>query len=407
MARRNLQCWWNEIHVADIRAPKPWDLRCRYTAEAIERWAIGTPLLSCSLPVGSRPQRATNFFRGLLPEGRHLQAVADRAKVTTNDYFGLLARYARDIAGAFVIVIEGDDPRSGRGSVAEYSGEDLDHEIDTLSDNPLGLHEDSELSIAGVQNKLLLVELEGGGWGRPVHGYPSTHILKIDDERFPGLVRAEAECLTLAHTIGVTNAPPRLEHHSGVECLIVKRYDRTVVDGEVVRTHQEDLCQALDVDIDASQGRGKYEAFGGPSLSQAARLLSIHSRDPEAELEGLVKLVAYTLAIGNADLHGKNISLLHDDEGHISLAPAYDTVPTMMWPKLRATSAVSIDGSTDFAKITVSRIAAEAETWGLDSGRASAAATETLEAVLDACPGTIDREDLAAAVSGRARAVLA
>lgn len=406
MARRPLQCWWGEIHVADIRAPKPWDLRCRYTAEAMDRWAIGTPLLSCSLPVASRPHRATNFFRGLLPEGRHLQSVADRAKVTTNDYHGLLARYGRDIAGAFVIMADGDDPEPGRGSVAEYSAEDLDLEIEGLGDNSLGLHADSELSIAGVQNKLLLVELEDGAWGRPVHGYPSTHILKIDDERFPGLVRAEAECLALAFAIGVTNAPPRLERHGGADCLIVERHDRTVVGSEVLRTHQEDSCQALDVDINTNQGRGKYEAFGGPSLRQVAELLRVHAREPEAELEKLVKLAAYTVVIGNADLHGKNISLLHDDAGHISLAPAYDTVPTMMWPKLRAMSAVSIDGSIDFSKITVSRIAAEADSWGLEAERANAAATETVEAVLDAVPSSILDADLAAAISARATAIL-
>src|SRR5690606_18162229 len=130
----------------------------------------------------------------------------------------------------------------------------------------------------------LLVELEGGRWGRPVHGYPSTHILKADDERFPGLVRAEAECLSLAHAIGVADAPPRLERHSGVECLIVERYDRAVVGGEVVRLHQEDSCQALNVDLDANHGRGKYEAFGGPSLSQVAHLLRLHSREPDVEL---------------------------------------------------------------------------------------------------------------------------
>lgn len=406
MARRPLQCWWGGIHVADIRAVRPWDLRCRYTAEALERWPIGTPLLSCSLPVASRPSRATNFFRGLLPEGRHLQAVADRAKITTNDYYGLLARYGRDIAGALVVA-DGEDLSSGRGSVADYSAEQLDHEIDSLGDNPLGLHADSELSIAGIQNKLLLVELEGGRWGRPVHGYPSTHILKMDDERFPGLVRAEGECLALAHAIGVTNAPPRIEHHAGVECLIVERYDRTVAGGEVLRTHQEDACQALDVDINTNEGRGKYEAFGGPSLRQVARLLRVHARDPEGELEKLVRLLAYTVAIGNADLHGKNISLLHDNVGNISVAPAYDTVPTMMWPKLRATSAVSIGGRIDFATITVSEIAGEAGTWGVDDERAAVTATQTVEAILDSVPDSIDDADLAAAIANRARALLA
>lgn len=407
MARRQpLRCWWGGTHVADIEAARPWDLRCRYTAEALDRWAIGTPLLSCSLPVGSRPTRATNFFRGLLPEGRQLQAVADRAKVTTNDYYGLLALYGRDIAGALVISADDDGLRPRPGSVAEYSAEELGHEVASLNDNPLGLHPDSELSIAGVQNKLLLVELEGRGWGRPVHGYPSTHILKVDDERFPGLVQAEGQCLALAHAIGVTSAAPRIELLEGVQCLIVERYDRTVVQGEVVRTHQEDACQALDVDISAYQGRGKYEESGGPSLGQVAYLLQIHAQEPERELENLARLTAYTAAIGNADLHGKNVSLLHDDAGNVSLAPAYDTVPTMMWPKLRATSAVSVDGCIDFAELTVGRIAAEASTWGLDTDRANRVATQTVEAIVESIPDSIESADLAAAIKKRARVLL-
>lgn len=405
--RRPLRCWWGDIHVADIEARRPWDLRCRYTAEALDRWAIGTPLLSCSLPVGARAKNATNFMRGLLPEGRHLQAVADRAKVPTNDYYGLLARFGRDIAGALVIAPDGDEPRSGRRRVAAYAADELDHEIATLGDNSLGLHADSELSIAGVQNKVLLVALADGRWGRPVHGYPSTHILKIDDERYPGLVRAEGECLALAHAIGLTSTVPRIERLAGMECLIVERYDRTIAGGEVMRRHQEDACQALDIDITTHQGRGKYEAHGGPTLGQVAGLLRVNAKAPERELVNLVRLVTYTLAIGNADLHGKNVSLLHDDAGNVALAPAYDTVPTMMWPALRKTSAVAIDGRVDFATINIANIAAEASAWGLEPDHARDATLRAVEAIRESAPGAIENPQLAAAIDERVATLLA
>ena len=47
-------------------------LRLAYTSEALNRYALGTPLLSLSLPV--RPERHTQrvvrpFLDGLLPEG--------------------------------------------------------------------------------------------------------------------------------------------------------------------------------------------------------------------------------------------------------------------------------------------------------------------------------------------------
>ncbi|MEZ5261137.1 MAG: hypothetical protein R2755_05025 [Acidimicrobiales bacterium] len=35
-----------------------------------------------------------------------------------------------------------------------------------------------------MQNKLLLIR-DGGAWFRPTGGRPSTHILKVEDRRFP------------------------------------------------------------------------------------------------------------------------------------------------------------------------------------------------------------------------------
>ena len=118
-----------------------------------------------------------------------------------------------------------------------------------------------------------------------------------------------------------------------------------------------------------------------------------------------VRTVLITTHRGSS-LHGKNISLLHDDAGNISLAPAYDTVPTTTWPKLRATSAVSVDGRIDFAEITVGRIAAEASTWGLDTEHANGVATQTVEAVVDSDPDSIQSADLAKAIAKRAKVLL-
>jgi serine/threonine-protein kinase HipA len=404
MARPPLRCWWDGVHVADIEAPKrQWNLRCRYTEESLDRWNVGAPLLSCALPLGSRPIDATNFFRGVLPEGRQLQAIADLAKVPTNHYFDLLRRFGRDIAGALVITDPDEGPEPRPGSVDPYSADDLDREIAALGDdNPLGLHADSELSIAGIQNKVLLVEGADGTWGRPVHGYPSTHILKVDHDGYPGLVRAEAQCLALAHALGLTNAPPQIETIGGRDCIIVTRYDRhRDAADQVTRTHQEDACQALDIDITANQNRGKYELAGGPSLEQVANLLTIHAVDAPVELERLVRLVTFTLAIGNADLHGKNISFLHDLDGRISLAPAYDTVPTMLWPKLRATSAVRVNGSIELATIDIDAIADEADSWGLNRDHARSVAADTVDATRSALPDVVTDADLAEAITGR------
>jgi hypothetical protein len=53
-------------------------------------------------------------------------------------------------------------------------------------------------------------------------------------------------------------------------------------------------------------------------------------------------VVTFTVAIRNADAPGKNLSLLHPAPGIVSLAPLYDTVPTVMWRKLPARAAMWI-----------------------------------------------------------------
>lgn len=390
-----LHCWWGSVHVADFVARRPWELQVRYTDEALVRWPTNTPLLSCSLPVQNRPQAASPFLRGLLPEGAHLQALAHLAGVATNDIYGLLARYGRDVAGALVLTTSEDPPDEAAWSVEPYTEDSLAAEVLGLDNDALGVRADSELSIAGLQNKILLVELDDGGWGRPRRGHPSTHILKVDDLRHPGLVAAEAECLRVADRVGLSNLAPVTATIGGQACIIVRRYDRSIADGVIGRTHQEDACQALGIDSQEGRGRAKYEASGGPTYRQIAVLLATYGRDERAQLEALVRAVTFTCLIGNADAHGKNISLMHDLDGRVALAPLYDTVPTVLWPNLRSTSAMSVNGKFDFDRIDVDDIASEASRWGLNRQRALTAAGDLAIAVRSAVSELIRNDKLA------------
>jgi len=351
-----------DVRVATITSKRRGEVRLKYSDEALDRWPLNTPLLSCSLPLTSRPLQAGTFFRGLLPEGDHLQSLAARAGVTTNDTYGLLARYGKDVAGA-VVITEGD-PALRPGSVVDYTTESFEEEIAALPDRPLGVYDDSELSLPGLQNKLLLVARPNAGWGRPVHGRASTHILKTEDRRYPGLARYEATCLGLAASMGLTNVTATVETIAEVPCLIVSRFDRTVhPDGSVTRIHQEDVCQALGRDAEAHQGRGKYEAFGGPRWSDMAMLIERYSSRQEAELEKLVRMVVFTVLTGNADAHGKNFAFLHPGPDIVELAPLYDTVPTAMWPKLRTDAAMTVGGVRALGDVRLDDVVREVSTW--------------------------------------------
>lgn len=376
---RSLGVWMDGVHVAELRAGAGYSIQCAYTDEALERWPRNSPVISCSLPLGPRPLEAIAFCRGLLPEGRALQTLADQAGLATRDTFGLLARYGRDVAGALVISDEEPEPR--RFGVEPYTPGSLLEQVEDLEDHPLGAHDDSELSLAGLQDKLLLVRLEDGSWGRPLRGRPSTHILKVDNPRYPGLIEAEAQCLLLARAAGLSDIEIELETIGETRCLIVSRFDREVDGEEVRRVHQEDLLQALGIDPDGNKRRAKYEAGGGPRLKNAAELLDSYAPEPPAQLDRLVAATTFTAVIGNADAHAKNLALLHRSPQEIELAPLYDTVPTALWPRLRPEAAMAIGGQVMLSDVTISDVVREAAVWPHPKDRAERVARETAEAL--------------------------
>ena len=407
MAKLKLDVHLRGELVATLTGGKPGQVRLRYTPEVVSRHPLNVPLLSCSLPVRGGEVDAWAFMNGVLPEGEHRRAMAALANVPAGDVMGLLAHFGRDVAGALII---GDaDDRVGEPRVDPYDPETLAEAVDELPDHPLGLFDDSELSIAGLQDKMLLVELGSGQWGRPVHGHPSTHILKRDDARRAGLVRAEHACLLLARAAGLPAAETDLVTFNGTDCLIVRRFDRRLDGASVQRLHQEDTCQALGVDTDLQRNSGKYEQFGGPSLRRIAGLLEAWGADPDGEMWALFDQSVFTVAIGNADAHGKNIAVLHPRPGVIELAPLYDTVPTARWPQLRQRAAMSIGGAVDLPDVTVADLIREATSWHLSASAARTRALDLLDRLRDAATTGVANADaeVLAGVADRARLLIA
>lgn len=402
MAKREpLAVWLHGLRIGTLTTNgKPYHLALRYSTEALDTWPGNTPLLSCSLPLTSRTLNPSAYFRGLLPEGDHFSRIAGRAGISVLDLHGLLARYGRDVAGAVTVLPDGEDPSGRTGGAVAYDDVGLAEEVEGLDTMPLAIHDDSELSLPGLQNKLLLIR-HGGGWFRPTGGRPSTHILKVEDRRFPGLVTAEAAAMRLARRIGLTSVDVDVVTVAGMDCIVVERYDRVIGDGgHVERIHQEDVCQALGHDSEANRGAAKYERGGGPGLSDVAALLDRYAADPVAELRRLVRYVTFNTVIGNADAHAKNISLVHRRAGVVELAPLYDTVPTSLFPTLKDRAAMYVNGRTVLSRVTVDDVVAEAVGWSLDGSVARAEAVATAAAMAEA----VDElpQDLAAVVRHRA-----
>lgn len=375
MAAR-LAIWLYGRQVAVVEKERKNRLRLSYTEDALAAYEGGTPLLSLRFPLtrDRYPNGATRaFLDGLLPEGEPRMAIAGDLDLPANDAFGLIAELGRDCAGAIVVQPEDDPPPPvpTTRSAEQLSADDLGELVANLRSAPLGIGRNVRLSLAGVQEKLLLTRMPDGAWGRPVDGTPSTHILKPEIEHFENTVENEAFCMGVAKHLGLPIARVEIIFVDDRPVLVVERYDRVVdPDRTVHRVHQEDFCQALGLPPDK-----KYEQDAGPTLARVARVLR-DVADPSA-VEMLLRAVTLNVAVGNCDAHGKNFSLMHTESGVLSLAPLYDLLSTRLYP-LDDKLAMYVDSVQKADRVTAARIVNEATGWGLPRKRVEAIVLDLL-----------------------------
>jgi serine/threonine-protein kinase HipA len=372
-----LVIWLYGIQIAVIERERNDRLRLSYTEEALDNYDAGTPLLSLALPLTTDryPNGLTRaFLDGLLPEGEPRRAIAEELDLAASDVFGLLAALGGDCAGALVIQSKGKPPPpiANVQSAEPLSDGDLANLVANLRRAPLGIGRDVRVSLAGVQEKLLLTRMPDGGWGRPVGGTPSTHILKPEIERFRNTVENEAFCMRVAKQLGLAVANVETILVDDRRVLVVERYDRSVDhDGAVRRVHQEDFCQALSLRPDK-----KYQEEGGPSLARIAGVLQEVAE--HSALDSLLGAVTLNVALGNCDAHGKNFSLLHDRSGRLRLAPLYDLMATRLYP-IDDKLAMYVDGVQKADRVTADRIVNEALRWQIAESRARSIVADHLE----------------------------
>jgi serine/threonine-protein kinase HipA len=286
--------------------------------------------ISLSLPLGEEPYEDVDcrpFFSGLLPEGEFLRSIARTFHISADNPFTVLQEIGGECAGAVSLVVPGSEPPFVSAPAPEWlSDRQLESLLAELPARPLlSGPEDEEgvrLSLAGTRDKLpVLVQNDRLGItrGRP----PSTHILKVPPAEIPGLVANEAYCMALARAAGLSVAKAAPLRAGQVEALLVERYDRAQSGSRVRRIHQEDFCQAC--------GRPpelKYESEGGPGVAECAALIRAHLAGPASDLLTFLDALLFNLAIGNADAHSKNYSLLLEGPGAPVMAPLYDLLST-------------------------------------------------------------------------------
>jgi serine/threonine-protein kinase HipA len=364
--------------------------------QAVADHGIGSRLLSVAVPLvpRARPSDAAlrrNFFDELLPEGRARTSLAGRAGLAPDYTMGMLARYGRDVAGALRIWDpEGpDEPRVPEAIPAD--DDRVEELLRAVRSAPLGNATARRMSsLAGVQDKIVLAWTDTG-WAEPLDGFPSTHIIKPIIMTMPTLIFDEEYGARIARHLGLLEYGTEIRTFGTTSALVIERYDRDPASPDG-RVHQEDFNQALGM-----SGDGKYEDEGHPGLSAIARIV----RQADAgSLARLARMMTLSVAVGNLDMHAKNVSLLHLPDGSMTLAPAYDMVP-QLHQDVDPVVALHVAGVRRHRDIRAEHLIAEAGSWGLRGARELVIRTieDIAEFVATARPHAGAAPDLARSIS--------
>jgi serine/threonine-protein kinase HipA len=390
MTARVLNVWWDGRLVGQFTQDKHGDIGFAYVAS----WLDDEKTLPLSTSLPKRPERFSRrecrpFFGGLLPEESQRLVVAQALGVSPANDFALLDRLGGDVAGALQLLPEDDDPISA-GLIVDQQTTPLDEAgivqiLDALPARPLlAGQEGLRLSLAGAQSKVPVVLIDGQ-IALPLTGQATTHILKPPITRFRGTTENEAFVMRLAAAIGLNTAYVEPRSAQDRSFLLIERYDRVRDDSGIVhRVHQEDFCQALGVPPET-----KYASEGGPTFKDCFELLRRISARPATDVLRLVDAAIFNLIVGNADAHGKNFSILYDNDGP-RMAPLYDLLSTVAYPELSPKLAMRIGKRATLAEIDEEAWQMFAKDAGVGFALVRRRVSELCEAVLKQSAGVAD-----------------
>lgn len=305
------------------------DRRGRLTFTYDDAWrnSVDAYPLSLSMP---RPAKEHGrgvvepFLWGLLPDNEQiLSRWAAKFHVSPRNVFALISNVGEDCAGAvqFVMPERLDAIRSGKDDKIEWLDEtEIAKRLKTLREDHAAWRlprDTGQFSLAGAQPKTALL-MQNGRWGIPSGRIPTTHILKPPTGHFDGHAENEHICLMLARGFGFPAAQSRVMRFGEEVAIVIERYDRQQKGNDIVRVHQEDVCQALGI-----SPTKKYQNEGGPSALDILDLLRTYSTDREADVRTFVSALGFNWLIGGSDAHAKNYSLLIGSQT-VRLAPLYD-----------------------------------------------------------------------------------
>lgn len=336
-----------------------------------EQWNSQGYAFSPHLPLNTLSSGAAvrNFFSNLLPEGQLLEGLSLAYQVSQFDVFGILRKVGKDCAGALVISDLDESPDNylapTEDDYLEISEQDLNARIEESSAQNVPVmmwNMIPRMSLAGVQNKLGVYIDADDRMFLARASAPTSHILKPDNlsGKHPNIAANEYFCMQLANQIGL-NVPDTSYRKLPTPVFLIKRYDRIwTADSGLVRSHQIDGCQALNIPPNLKY---EQEYRDGPQGATIASLLALAKlcKVPAIAQQQILTWLLFNYLIGNCDAHAKNISFLVNhhlfDERNqividagIKVAPFYDLVCGTVYGYREL--AQSIGGENEIALIT-------------------------------------------------------
>lgn len=313
------------------------------TAEGVEfryldEWIdANEPPVATTLPVVRapvlRPAGALpSYFTGLLPEGRRLSALRRAVKTSADDELSLLLAVGSDAIGDVQIVPAGVTPaevppRITIENIADTSFADLLTELGIRA---------QRIALPGVQDKTSAAMIN-----LPVTRAGERYILKLNPiSEYPHLVENEAFFLDAARASALTVPPHNLvTDRDGAPGLLVRRFDRITVAGQLQALAVEDGCQAADRPPADKYLLGTERTFAALSAVCDAPVLA--GRE-------LIRQLAFAYLTGNGDAHAKNFSVVRDQAGEWRVSPVYDVPCSHVYGDATMAMSISSRSGSEF-----------------------------------------------------------
>jgi len=276
------------------------------------------------------------YFDNLLPEETQRTRLGKEAGINGEDAFALLQFLGAESAGSLVLLAPGALPELTSAALP-LAAADLSQRIRCLPSVSLSHGAPKRMSVAGAQNKLLVL-FQDGELFEPQGTLPSTHILKPehDSEDYPNSVINEFAMMTLAGRVGLA-VPPVTRLYVPEPVYIVERFDRRwTANGKPQRSHIIDACQLLN--------KPRAYKYSAATMTALVECIALCANKARARMQ-LFRWLVFNVLIGNDDIHLKNLSFSVTEAG-VDICAAYDLLSTAvyhtrayaddraMWPNL-------------------------------------------------------------------------